>query len=122
MSEGRDLVLAYALWAKDGRIIQQSSLALLNSSIDSLTIMSRLKEYAGLETGVDWSQVLCVSYDILEATGKGYNRYNGWIDQSELADAEETMSAVATLSEETALTSNPAEIISEVEEILREER
>ena len=121
----KDFTVAYVLWAKDGTIVRQGSLALLNSPLDRLTILSHLKSQAEGEAAVNWANVQCLSYDVLEPVGSAlkpsYARYSCWVDQTELEQTDQVMSAVATVDEGFELTNSDA-LIEEVEEMLREER
>jgi hypothetical protein len=59
--------------------------------------------------------------------GKGYRRYNGWLDQAELEENGEVLTTVATVTapaqaENELANTSPEELIETVEEILREDR
>src|SRR5690348_12578177 len=100
MSVSRDRVVAYEIWTKDGTLLRQSNLALLSGIEDSFELPARLKEHAQSEGELDWARVACISYAVLEplGLGKGYHRYNGWLDQLELEESGEVLTSVATLT------------------------
>jgi hypothetical protein len=127
MSESRDRVVTYAVWAKDGSLLRQSALALLSGSIDNLELPTRLKEHIQSEGELDWANVECISYAALEplGLGKGYHRYNGWLDHSELEELGEAITTVATATapaEKELVVTSPQQLIETVEEMLREDR
>jgi len=127
MSMSRDRVVAYEIWAKDGTLLRQSSLALLSGAEDSFDLPARLKEHAQSEGELDWVRVECISYAVLEplGLGRGYHRYNGWLDQLELEESGEVLTSVASttvVAENELANTSSEELLETVEEILREDR
>lgn len=123
MSVTGDFVVAYVLWARDGTVIQQGSLALLQSVADPGEILGELKKQLGNELQLDRSNLGSISYTVLVPAGQGYHRFNGWFDQAEFEASDEMLSTVATAAPEVEMTlENSDELIETVEEMLREER